>query len=310
MKSLVASMTELVGNTPLLKIERISRDTPGVEIFAKLEYFNPGGSVKDRAALQMVGDGLADGSFRKGETLIDSTSGNTGIALAWIGAALGFRVTLVMPSNVSLARKQITLAYGAELIFSDPLEGSDGAIRHVRRVIDEAPGRYFYPDQYSNPSNPRAHYLTTAPEIWAQTFGRITHFVAGLGTSGTVMGAGRRLKELNPAIEIVAVEPAEPMHGLEGLKHMGSSILPAIYEPALHDQKLSITTDAGWDMTERLLVEEGLAVGHSSGAAMAGAYQLARRLSDRKQPGLVVAVFCDRADRYFEPERAPRRFAW
>ncbi len=310
MKSTVASMAELVGNTPLLKIEKISLDTPGVEIFAKLEYFNPGGSVKDRAALQMVKDALADGRFEKGKTLIDSTSGNTGIALAWIGAALGFPVALVMPSNVSAARKRITAAYGAQLIYSDPLEGSDGAIRHVRREIDASPGRYFYPDQYSNPSNPRAHYLTTAPEIWEQTKQRVTHFVAGLGTTGTVMGTGRRLKELNPSIQIVAVEPAEPMHGLEGLKHLASSIMPAIYDEKIHDRKLSITTDAGWDMTDRLLKDEGLAVGHSSGAAMAGAYEVARGLSEKKQKGVVVAVFCDRADRYFEPGRPAARFPY
>jgi S-sulfo-L-cysteine synthase (O-acetyl-L-serine-dependent) len=309
-KSKVATLTELVGDTPLLKLERISKDTPGVELFAKLEYFNPGGSVKDRAALQMVKDALADGRFEKGKTLIDSTSGNTGIALAWIGAALGFPVSLVMPSNVSAARKRITTAYGAQLIFSDPLEGSDGAIRHVRREIDQFPGRYFYPDQYSNASNPRAHYLTTAPEIWEQTGGKLTHFVAGLGTTGTVMGTGKRLKELNRAIQIVAVEPAEPMHGLEGLKHIASSIVPPIYDPSIHDRKLSITTDAGWDMTDRLLKDEGLAVGHSSGAAMAGAYELARELSDRKQPGVVVAVFCDRADRYFEPGRPAARFPY
>jgi len=309
-KSTVASMAELVGNTPLLKIEKLSLDTPGVEIFAKLEYFNPGGSVKDRAALQMVKDALADGRFEKGTTLIDSTSGNTGIALSWIGAALGFPVLLVMPSNVSAARKRITAAYGAQIIYSDPLEGSDGAIRHCRREIDASPGKYFYPDQYSNPSNPRAHYLTTAPEIWEQTKQRVTHFVAGLGTTGTVMGTGRRLKELNPAIQIVAVEPSEPMHGLEGLKHIASSIVPAIYDAKSHDRKLSITTDAGWDMTDRLLKDEGLAVGHSSGAAMAGAYEVARELSEKKQKGVVVAVFCDRADRYFEPGRPAARFPY
>jgi len=309
-KRQVASLAELVGNTPLVKLERIGRDTPGVELFAKLEYFNPGGSVKDRAALQMVTDALADGRFEKGKTLIDSTSGNTGIALSWIGAALGFPVALVMPSNVSAARKRITAAYGAQLIYSDPLEGSDGAIRHVRREIEHSPGRYFYPDQYSNPSNPRAHYLTTAPELWEQTGGKLTHFVAGLGTTGTVMGTGRRLKELNPAIQIVAVEPAEPMHGLEGLKHLGSSIIPPIYDPALHDRKLSITTDAGWDMTDRLLKDEGLAVGHSSGAALAGAYQVARELSEQGEKGRVVAVFCDRADRYFEPGRPAPRFPY
>ncbi len=310
MKTRVATLAEQVGNTPLIKLERIGRDTPGVELFAKLEYFNPGGSVKDRAALQMVQDALSDGRFEKGTRLIDSTSGNTGIALAWIGAALGFPVTLVMPANVSAARKQITAAYGATIIFSDPLEGSDGAIRHLRRELKAAPGLYFYPDQYSNPSNPRAHYRTTAPELWEQTGGKLTHFVAGLGTTGTVMGTGKRLKELNAAIQIVAVEPAEPMHGLEGLKHLASSIVPPIYDASIHDSKLSITTDAGWDMTDRLLKDEGLAVGHSSGAAMAGAWQVARGLSEKRQKGVVVAMFCDRADRYFEPGRTKARFPY
>lgn len=306
----LASVADTVGNTPLVRIRNLARDTPNVEVWAKLEYFNPGGSVKDRAGLQMLKDALADGRLKAGGEIIDSTSGNTGIALAWLGAALGLKVTLVMPSNVSVARKQITRAYGATLIFSDPLEGSDGAIRKTREILDAEPGRYFYPDQYSNPSNPRAHMLGTAPEIWEQTRGRITHFVAGLGTSGTVMGAGRKFRELNPAIETVAVEPLEPMHGLEGLKHMASSIVPAIYEPAVHHRKLSVATDAGWDMTERLLDEEGLAVGHSSGAAMVGALEVARGLASEGKGGVVVALFCDRADRYFEPRRWERKYAW
>ncbi len=305
-----ASAAGLVGNTPLLRLRALEREVPGVELYAKLEYLNPGGSVKDRAALQMVSDGRASGRFSGGKTLIDSTSGNTGIALAWLGAAMGFKVTLVMPLNVSQARKLITKAFGAELIFSDPLEGSDGAIRHVRKVIDAEPERFFYPDQYSNPSNPRAHYLSTAPELWEQTDGRITHFVTGMGTSGTVMGTGRRLRELSPKIEIVAVEPLEPMHGLEGLKHMASSIVPPIYEPAVHHRKLSIATDLGWDVTARLLKEEGLSVGHSSGANVAGALEIARELASKKQPGVVCTILCDRADRYFEPERPRKKFPW
>lgn len=305
------SVAQLVGNTPLLRLSRLEREVPGVELYAKLEFLNPGGSVKDRAALQMVTDGIADGRFDpKQQVLIDSTSGNTGIALAWLGAALGFKVCLVMPLNVSAARKRITKHFGAELVFSDPLEGSDGAIRHARTVIEQSPGKYFYPDQYSNPSNPRAHALTTAPEIWEQTDGRITHFVTGMGTSGTVMGTGRRLKQLRGGIEIVAVEPAEPMHGLEGLKHMPSSIVPPIYEPAVHDRKLSITTDEGWAVTDRLLAEEGLAVGHSSGANAAGALAIGRELVAKKQGGVVVTVFCDRADRYFDPLRFGTRFPW
>jgi len=307
----VGSLASLVGNTPLLRLRALEREVEGVELYAKLEFMNPGGSVKDRAALQMVSDALAEKRFDpKAQRLIDSTSGNTGIALAWIGAALGFGVTLVMPLNVSAARKRITKAYGAELVFSDPLEGSDGAIRHARALIAEDPGRYFYPDQYSNPSNPRAHMLGTAPEIWEQTDGRVTHFVAGVGTTGTVMGTGHRLKQFRQGIQVVAVEPAEAMHGLEGLKHLPSSIVPAIYDGRRLDRTLSITTDEGWAVTERLLKDEGLSVGHSSGANAAGALTVARELAARKEKGVVVTVFCDRADRYFEPQRPKGKFPW
>ena len=299
--TVAASAADLVGNTPLYRLREIEREVPGVELYAKLEYFNPGGSVKDRAARQMVRDALADGRFDpKQKTLIDSTSGNTGIALAWLGAAMGFKVTLVMPSNVSSARKRIIAAYGARLIYSDPLEGSDGAIRHARQVIEADPGRYFYPDQYSNPSNPRAHELTTAPEIWEQTDHRVTHFVAGIGTSGTVMGTGRKLKTLNPKIHVSALEPEEALHGLEGLKHLATSIVPSIYTPVGLDQTIFMPTDEAWGVTDRLLAEEGLAVGHSSGANLAGALRVARTLRDQKQSGVVVTMFCDRADRYYE----------
>ncbi len=301
-----AAITELVGNTPLYELKSFEKETPGVRIFAKCEFYNPGGSVKDRAGLQM----LKDAKVPPGKTVIDSTSGNTGIALSWIGAALGLKIALVMPSNVSAARKRITKAYGAQLIFSDPLEGSDGAIRHARRLIDAEPERWHYIDQYSNASNPRAHYLTTAPEIWAQTNGTVTHFVAGIGTTGTVIGTGRRLKELNPKIQIIALEPAEPLHGLEGLKHLPSSIVPHIYDEKVHDEKLSVATDAGWDMSERLLKEEGLSLGHSSGAAAAGALAIAKRLVAQKQQGTIVTVFPDRADRYFEPRRWEKTFSW
>ena len=305
------SVTALIGHTPLLRLRRFEHEVcTGVELYAKAEWQNPGGSVKDRAAIRMVLEGERAGLLTAGKTILDATSGNTGIAYAMIGAARGYPVTLCMPENVTPERKRILRAYGAEIVFTNPLEGSDGAIRAVRAMYESDPDRYFYPDQYSNPSNPRAHYLTTAPELWEQTGGKLTHFVAGLGTTGTVMGTGRRLKELNPAIQIVAVEPAEPMHGLEGLKHLGSSIIPPIYDPALHDRKLSITTDAGWDMTDRLLKDEGLAVGHSSGAALAGAYQVARELSEQGEKGRVVAVFCDRADRYFEPGRPAPRFPY
>jgi S-sulfo-L-cysteine synthase (O-acetyl-L-serine-dependent) len=301
-----ASITELVGNTPLHEIRCLQKEAPGVRILAKCEFFNPGGSVKDRAGLQM----LKDAKPKPGQVLIDSTSGNTGIALAWIGAAMGLKIALVMPSNVSAARKRITRAYGAELIFSDPLEGSDGAIRHARKLLEQEPGRYHYVDQYSNAANPRAHYLTTAPEIWRQTDGQLTHFVAGIGTTGTLMGTGKRLKELNPKIQVIAVEPLEPMHGLEGLKHLPSSIVPPIYSAEVHDEKLSISTDAGWDMSERLMKEEGLALGHSSGANVAGALEIAKRLAANEQPGVIVTVFPDRADRYFEPKRWEKSFAW
>ncbi|MBS1152263.1 MAG: Cysteine synthase [Myxococcaceae bacterium] len=291
MKRQVASLAELVGNTPLLKLERIGRDTPGVELFAKLEYFNPGGSVKDRAALQMDDPALHD---RKLSITTDAGWDMTDRLLKDEGLAVGHSSGAALAGAYQLAREL----------------SEQGEKGRVVAVFCDRADRYFYPDQYSNPSNPRAHYLTTAPELWEQTGGKLTHFVAGLGTTGTVMGTGRRLKELNPAIQIVAVEPAEPMHGLEGLKHLGSSIIPPIYDPALHDRKLSITTDAGWDMTDRLLKDEGLAVGHSSGAALAGAYQLARELSEQGEKGRVVAVFCDRADRYFEPGRPAPRFPY
>ncbi len=297
---ILRSVTELVGHTPLVRIQQIGSELTGVQIFAKLEYFNPGGSVKDRPALQMIRDALADGRLTPGKAIIDSTSGNTGVAYSWIGAALKFRVALVMPANVTAARKRITAAYGAELIYSDPMEGSDGAIRHVRELVAREPDRYFYPDQYSNESNPRAHYLTTGEEIWAQTKGQVTHFVCGIGTGGTVMGTGRKLKEHRRDAKVIAVEPLEPLHGLEGLKHMPTSLVPAIYREQELDEKLSVATEDGWDMAERLCREEGLLVGHSSGAAMVGALSVAKRLVERGEGGLVVTLFPDRAERYFE----------
>ncbi len=283
-----------------MRIRRIA--TPAhIRIFAKLEYFNPGGSVKDRPALQMVLDALADGRLTPQKTLIDSTSGNTGVAYSWIGAAMGFPVALVMPVNVSIARKRITTAYGAKIIYSDPMEGSDGAIRKVRRLVEEEPDRYFYPDQYSNESSPLAHYLSTGEEIWKQTGGQVTHFVCGIGTGGTVMGTGRRLREYRREIRIIAVEPGEALHGLEGLKHMTSSIVPSIYREAELDEKLSVGTEEGWEMADRLLAEEGLLVGRSAGAAMVGAMRVARQLASQGQTGTIVTLFPDRADRYFEP---------
>jgi cysteine synthase B len=291
---MIDSLVQAVGNTPLVRLKTI--EPPGVEIHAKLEWFNPGGSVKDRAALQIMRDALARGDL-PGRTLLDSTSGNTGIAYAWIGAALQIPVALVMPSNVSEARKRIARAFGAQIIFSDPLEQSDGAIRLARMLASEEPQKWFYADQYSNEANPRAHVLTTAEEIWKQTEGRVTHVVLGIGTGGTVMGTGRGLRAKNPAIQVIAVEPAEPMHGLEGLKHMPSSIVPRIYKEEELTRKLSIDTDSGWDMAERLIRDEGLLAGHSAGAAAEGALRIARELKE----GVVVTLFPDRADRYLPP---------
>jgi len=297
---ILESLDQAVGNTPLVRLRALERETPGVELWAKLEWCNPGGSVKDRAALGIVRDAVARGLVgpETTRTLIDATSGNTGIAYAWIGAALGVRVALVMPENVSPARKRIARAFGAEVIFSDPLEQSDGAIRLCRKLVAESPERYFHADQYSNPANPRAHEQTTAPEIWRGTEGRVTHFVAGLGTSGTAMGTGRGLKKLSKAVMVVGIEPAEALHGLEGLKHMPSSIVPPIYQEQELDRKLSVASDDGWDMADRLLAEETLLAGHSAGAAACGALVIAKELAERRERAVVVTIFPDRADRY------------
>jgi len=297
---ILESLAGAVGNTPMVRLASLERDAPGVEIWAKLDWLNPGGSVKDRAGLFIVRDALERGRLA-GRTLIDSTSGNTGIAYAWIGAALGVPVALVMPENVSQARKQLTRAYGARQIFSDPLEQSDGAIRLCRKLVAEEPDRWFYADQYSNPMNPRAHLETTAQEIWGDTEGRVTHFVAGIGTGGTIMGTGRGLKAHKASVRVIAVEPAEALHGLEGLKHMPSSIVPPIYREEELDRKLSVPTDSGWDMAERLIADEGLLAGHSAGAAAVGALQVARELSQAREAGVVVTLFPDRADRYLPP---------
>ena len=296
---ILESLVQAVGNTPLARLR--SLEPKGVEIHAKLEWFNPGGSVKDRAAAQIFREALARGDFKGGRTLLDSTSGNTGIAYAWIGAALHVPVALIMPENVSDARKRIARAYGAKVILSDPLEQSDGAIRLARKLAHEEPSRWLYADQYSNEANPRAHELGTAREIWEQTGGRVTHVVLGIGTGGTVMGTSRGLKAKNPRIQSIAVEPAEAMHGLEGLKHMASSIVPRIYKEAELDRKLSIATDEGWDMAERLTRDEAMLAGHSAGAAAAGALRIARELSERGEEGVIVTLFPDRADRYLPP---------
>jgi cysteine synthase B len=304
------SLAALVGMTPLVRLRRIGADLRGVRIYAKCEFANPGGSVKDRAALRMVEAALADGSFGPGKTLVDSTSGNTGVAYSWICAALGLRCALVLPTNVSAARKRIARAFGAELVFSDPLEGSDGAIRKVRELVAADPDRWFYPDQYGNPENPRAHEHGTAVELAEALDGKIAAFVAGIGTGGTVMGTSRGLRALAPGVRCYAAEPAEPLHGLEGLKHMASSIVPPIYVEAELDGKLSISTADGVAMAERLGREEGLRVGHSAGAAVAAALEVACRMAAAGEEGNVVTVLPDRADRYFEPPRWERSIAW
>lgn len=307
---LLSSVAEAVGQTPLVRLERAAREAPSVEVYAKLEFANPGGSVKDRAALRMMTSALADGRLSGDRILIDSTSGNTGVAYSLFGAALGVRVELVMPSNVSKARKDIARAFGTEIIFSDPMEGSDGAIRLARELVAKSPDRYFYPDQYSNPDNPLAHYHGTAVEILEQVGDRLTHFVAGIGTSGTIVGASRRLHEHPRKIRCVAVEPADALHGLEGLKHLPSSLIPAIHDGAAYDETMRVTTEQGWDMADTLAREEALHVGHSAGAAVFAAIEIAKRLHAEQQGGCVVAIVPDRGDRYFAPMKWEKRYVW
>lgn len=283
-----------VGNTPLIAPKRVVPSNPRVHVLIKAEWFNPGGSVKDRAALQIVLDAEQRGDLAGGKTLIDSSSGNTGIAYAMVGAARGFPVELVMPASVSEERKLIAAGYGAKIAYSDPYEGSDGAIRQVRRIVAEQGERYYYADQYSNPSNWLAHYQTSGPEIWRQTLGQVTHFVAGLGTSGTIMGTGRYLRERSSQVQIVGVQPDDALHGIEGLKHMESAIVPAIYDERLLDQKLLVNTEEAFDMTRRIAREEGIFAGQSSGAAMLGALRLAETLDT----GVIVVVFPDGGDKY------------
>jgi cysteine synthase B len=288
------SITQLVGNTPLLRIHLFEDRYPGLEVYAKAEWFNPGGSVKDRAALAMIEDGERRGTLTRDRTIIDSTSGNTGVAYALVGAAKGYRVRLVMPANVSAERKQLVAAYGAEVVYSDELEGSDGAIRLVRQMVAEEPDRYFYPDQYNNPANPLAHYHGTGREILEQTGGRLTHFVAGLGTTGTFVGTSRRLKEHNPAVCTIAVQPEDAFHGLEGLKHLPSAIRPGIWDEGLADELWGAPTEASYDLARGLARREGLLVGHSCGAALWGVQRLAAQV----RRGVVVTVFPDSGDRY------------
>jgi cysteine synthase B len=288
----LSPLFDLVGRTPLIRLGRIERDHPGIELYGKAEFHNPGGSVKDRPARRMLLEGLATGRLRAGKVILDATSGNTGIAYAMFGAALGYPVSLCVPDNVTRERKRMLKAYGVDLVLTDPMEASDGAIREARRRYQADPERYFYPDQYNNDFNWRAHYDTTGPEILAQTGGRLTHFVAGLGTSGTFMGVGRRLREGNPDVVLASVQPDAPLHGLEGLKHMESAIVPGIYDPGMADVDLRVDTEEAFEMTRRLAREEGLLVGISSGANVVAATRVARG------PAVVVTILCDTGDRY------------
>jgi S-sulfo-L-cysteine synthase (O-acetyl-L-serine-dependent) len=288
------SVLDLIGRTPLIRLRRFEKECPGVEICAKIEGQNPGGSVKDRAAARMIAEGEKSGALRPGLAILDATSGNTGIAYAMIGAARGYKVKLCVPANASPERKLILKAFGAELVLTDPLESTDGAIREARRLKAEEPDRYFYPDQYNNDGNWMAHYDTTGPEIIEQTSGTLTHFVAGLGTSGTFMGTARRLRKFSPAIKLISFQPATAFHGLEGLKHMESAIVPGIYDPSLADEDLRVESEDAFEMVRRLAREEGVMAGISSGAALAATLQVARRLDK----GLIVTVFPDGAEKY------------
>ena len=289
-----------VGNTPLIRLRNVTKDLPeSVEVWAKAEYTNPGGSVKDRAALAMILAGERSGELTPDKTIIDATSGNTGIAYAMIGAARGYRVTLALPKNASKARKQILKRFGAEIIETDPLEATDGAQRLVRELVAKDPDKYFYPDQYNNEANWKAHYATTANEIWWQTNGRVTHFVAGLGTTGTFTGTTRRLKELNRYLTAISIQPSSPLHGLEGLKHLETAIIPGIYDEHLADSNVFVETEAGQAMTRRLAREEGLFVGPSSGANVHAAIEVAKSIDGE---GVVVTILCDGGGKYLEEE--------
>ena len=286
-----------IGNTPLLRLARIGSELPGVEILGKAEWLNPGGSIKDRAASNIVAQARASGKLTSGKILLDSTSGNTGIAYAMIGAAQGFPVTLCMPENVSVERKRILHAYGANILYTDPADGSDGAIRMARELAAKHPDLYYYADQYSNDANWQAHYHGTANEIWQQTEGRITHFVAMLGTGGTFVGTTRRLRELNPRVRCISLQPDSAFHGIEGTKHMASAIIPKIYDALLADADLGISTEDAYAMAKRLAREEGLLVGISAAAAVVGCLQLARQLK-KNEPAVFVTILCDSGDKY------------
>jgi cysteine synthase B len=292
-----AGVLDRIGNTPLLRLEKVGHEFPRAGFYAKAEWLNPGGSVKDRPALSMVREGERSGALRPGKTILDATSGNTGIAYAMIGAALGYSVTLCLPSNASEERKRILSAYGAQVVLTPADDGSDGAIRRAREIYASAPGRYYYPDQYANPANWQAHYRTTAPEIWEQTRGSITHFVAGLGTSGTFIGTARRLKELNPAIRCISLQPDSAFHGLEGWKHMASAIVPGIYDATVADDEIEVGTEDAYRLLKRLAREEGMLVSPSAAAALTGCMQVAAALPPGEQ-AVIVTIFADAAEKY------------
>lgn len=297
-----------IGNTPLIRLENISSSvvSPKVKIYAKAEWFNPGGSVKDRPALNMILEAQRSGKLTKDKIIIDATSGNTGIAYAMIGAVLGYRVKLAVPANASQERKRMLQTYGAEVMYTDPLEGTDGAQRFVKKLVAENPEKYFYPDQYNNPANWQAHYKTTAVEIFKQTSGRITHFVAGLGTTGTFVGTARRLKEMNSAIKCISVQPDSPLHGLEGLKHLPTTLVPGIYDAKLADEIIEVSTEEAYVMVKRLAREEGVLVGFSSGAAMLATLRVAETLNE----GVVVTIFADDGSKYLSHQLAENDPDW
>jgi cysteine synthase B len=302
-RTLPAGITNQIGNTPLLRVRLFEREFPELEVYAKAEWFNPGGSVKDRPALSMIEDGERRGVLTPDKTIIDATSGNTGVAYSLIAAAKGYRVKLVMPGNVSAERKALVTAFGAQIVYSDAGEGSDGAIRLVRDLVAMDPDSYFYPDQYSNPANPRAHHDGTAVEILEQTSGRVTHFIAGLGTTGTFVGTARRLKEHDPSIRAIAVEPDDAFHGLEGLKHLPTAIVPGIWDASIADEIWFCPTEPAYELARSVARREGLLVGHSSGAAL----WAIRRLAETVKQGVVVTVFPDSGDRYLSTGLYGRR---
>lgn len=292
------NLLQLIGHTPMVRLERMTRDLPGIEIYGKAEFFNPGGSVKDRAALNMILDGERTGRLTRDRVILDATSGNTGIAYAMIAAYRGYKVKLCLPKNASMERKHVLQAYGAEMVFSDAAEGSDGAIRLCREIYNDDPDRYFYPDQYNNPANWKAHYEGTALEILAQTAHRVTHFVACMGTSGTFMGNSRRLKKELPDIKCISAQPSSGFHGLEGLKHMPTAIVPGIYDPSLADDNIWIETEDAYAMCRQIAREEALLVGISSGANLVAARAVARKLVESGEAGVIVTVLCDGAYKY------------